>query len=306
MLFLDILNTKTQELQPEFDKLFVTILDRQSHDGDLLLINVNGFYYPKVYEWTNVENKNPYMIGLNTEGHSDYWHSKFINNYRKTSISEISFSEYSKKFKWSKETADEITQLTESETTSIQLEMLIYLKIWEADLFIKKLYQLSSISQGEPYDWHFKIAESNRDKQSTGSRDEILRKKVRDRWKDEFPKIYAAINKAYSSQLRNSIAHSKYSFMSRFIHLNNHIKADPAAQTEVLTFNDWIDMFHDTMIIYNQLTRLSILIDKFYSEAAKKNDLLFEIRINRKDPEEKTVYSLLKYRPEWNDWRFKN
>lgn len=73
MLFKDILNSKTEKLQPEFDKLFDDILNKQTHDGDLLLCRVNGFYNPEVYSWTNIEEKlSPYMIGPNKEGHSDY------------------------------------------------------------------------------------------------------------------------------------------------------------------------------------------------------------------------------------------
>ena len=74
MLFTVILTEKTQQLQPEFDKLFQAILDNQTHDGDLLLTRVNGFYYPEANNWDNTLVKSPYMIGPNTERHSGYWH----------------------------------------------------------------------------------------------------------------------------------------------------------------------------------------------------------------------------------------
>lgn len=305
MLFTDILNKKTEELQPEFDKLFKDILDNQTHDGDLLLTRVNGFYYPEANNWDNTLIKNPYMIGPNTEGHSDHWHYKFIHNYRQTSVSSLSYTEYIQKFEWSEEKAKEIDALTENESTSIQLEMLIYIKIWEADLFIKKLYQLTNLSNGEPYDWHFKIKESNRDSSpSTGKRDDIIRNKIRDRLKDKYPNISSAIKNAYKTQIRNSIAHSNYYFIGRYIHPCNYIKSDPASQIQVLPFNEWVDMFHDTMVIYNQLIRFTHLIDNLYSKAANDNNLLFEVRLNRIDPVQKTEYYLLKYRPEFNDWGF--
>jgi hypothetical protein len=305
MLFTDILNKKTQELQPEFDQLFKDILDSQSHDGDLLLIRINGFYYPEANNWDNDVVKSPYMIGPGTEGHSDYWHYKFIHNYRQNSISSLLYDQYIEKLKWSEEKAKEIDALTEAEATSIQLEMLIYLKIWEADLFIKKLYQLTNLSFGEAYDWHFKIKESNRDNiASKGKREDIIRNKIRERIKDKYPNIYSAIKNAYKTQIRNSISHSNYYFAGRYIHPSNYIKNDPASQIQVLSFNEWIDMFHDTMVIYNQLIRFSHLIDDIYSKAAADNNLLFEIRINKIDPIEKTEYYLLKYRPEFNDWGF--
>jgi hypothetical protein len=305
MLFTDILNKKTNQLQPEFDKLFEDILNNQSHEGDLLLIRVNGSYYPDSNNRDNTLIKNPYKIGPNTEGHSDHWHYKFIHNYRQNSVSALPFEEYIKNFRWSEEKQQEIDILTESESTSIQLEMLIYIKIWEADLFIKKLYQLTTLAFGEPYDWHFKIKESNRDNSpSTGKREDIIRNKIRDRLKNKYPNIYSAIKNAYKTQIRNSIAHSNYYFIGRYIHPSNYIKNDPASQIEVLPFDEWIDIFHDTMVIYNQLIRFSHLIDNIYSKAAKDNNLLFQVRLNRTDPTEKTEYYLLKYRPEFNDWGF--
>lgn len=304
MLFQDLLNKKTEQLEPEFDKLFADILNNQSHGGDLLLIRVNGFYYPEANEWDNTLVKSPYMIGPNTEGHSDYLHYKFIHNYRTKAISKINFDEYKNLCVWSEERAKEIDELTEKEANSIQLEMLIYIKIWEADLFIKKLFQLTNLSCGEPYDWHFKIKESSRDNSATGKREDIIRNKVRDRLKDRYANLYSSIKNAYKTQIRNSIAHSNYSFLGRYIHPNNYIKNDPASQIQALSFEEWTDMFHDTMVIYNQLIRFSHLIDDIYSKAAADNNLLFEIRLNRLDPIKKTEYYLLKYRPEFNDWRW--
>ncbi len=102
--------------------------------------------------------------------------------------------------------------------------MLIYLKFWEADSTIKKLYQFVRILHGEPYDWYFKISESNRDKNSTGKRQDIILLKIRNRLKEFSSTLYQVIKDTYKTQIRNSIAHSNYSFLSRNIHLNNFIK----------------------------------------------------------------------------------
>lgn len=305
MLFKDILDIKTKELQSEFDALFDNILKKQTHDGDLLLIRVNGFYNPEVHTWNNLKEKlSPYMIGPNKEGHSDYSHYEFIHNYRTQAISKLSHKEYLTLHEWSPERKGEIDKLVSEESMSIQLEMLVYLKIWEADLFIKKLYQLTGLALGEPYDWHFSIAESSRDKQATGTRETIIRKKVRNRLEKEYPIIYKTIKNAYLTQIRNSIAHSKYSFLGRNIHLNNFIKEDKAAQLHSVSFDEWIGIFHDTMVLYNQIIRIFNSVDELYAKVAIENKLLMEIRINRQDPEEKTEYHLLKYRPEWKDWRW--
>jgi hypothetical protein len=303
MLFVNILSKKTAELEPEFDRLFADILKYQTHEGDLLLTRVNGFYHFDP-DWAEEFKKNPYMIGPNTEGHSDLLHYKFIHDYRTKSIHELDYDEYVKKFEWSEDKSAEIEALSLTEGMSIQLEMLVYLKIWEADLFIKKLFQYTRLCNGEAYDWHFKISESNRSKNSTGTRENIIRKLIRDRLENKYPKIYGAIKNAYKTQIRNCIAHSNYNFIGRYIHTNNYIKEDPASQIQVLPFDEWVDMFHDTMVVYNQLIRFTHLIDKVYSSAAKDNEMLFQIRLIRTEPAEKTEYHFLKYRPEFNDWGF--
>lgn len=306
MLFKDILNRKTSELQTEFDLLFDDILKNQTHDGDLLLIRINGFYNPEVHTWKNLSEKlSPYMIGPNKEGHSDNLHYEFINNYRTAGIVSLDHLDYLKQHEWSPERGKVIDEIVDQESLTIQLEMLVYLKIWEADFFIKKLYQLTRLSLGKSYDWHFRISESNRDKKATGTREKIIRKLVRDKLEKRYPKIYQAIKNAYRTQIRNSIAHSKYSFLGRNIHPNNFIKNDPASQLKSLTFDEWIEMFHDTMVIYNLIIRLFNQVDNLYEEVAFKNELLMQVRVSRLDPEQRTEFYILKYRPEWKDWHWK-
>jgi hypothetical protein len=132
----------------------------------------------------------------------------------------------------------------------------------------------------------------------------VIRTLIRDRLKDNYPQIYSAIKNAYKSQIRNSIAHSQYSFLGRNIHPNNYIKNEIASQIIFLSFDEWIDMFHDTMIIYNQIIRLFHKVDSIYANFAFENNLLKEVRIKRTDPENKTEYHLLKYIPELADWRW--
>jgi len=306
MLFKDLIIKKNQELSSDFDKLFQNILHKQTHSGDLLLVQVNGFYNPEAYTWDNIPNRDPYMIGIGYDGHSDLFHYKFIDLYRNGSLSPFTYNEYLEKHIWSEGRMKEIDELEQKEGLFIQLEMLIYLKIWEADLFIKKFYQVTNLSLGLPYDWHFKIAESNRDKGATGKREELIRKHIRDRLKDNYPSIYTAMKNAYKTQIRNSIAHSRYFCSGRYIHLTNYIKEDPSSQLQVLPFNDWIDIFHDTMAIYNQLIGFCNKIDAYYSGQIKNVNDTVEVRLNRREPEEKVQLIKLQYRKDFNDWHPEN
>jgi hypothetical protein len=296
MLFKDKLNFNAQKLQQEFSLLLDTLFKVQSHNGDLLLTYENGFYNPEVHEWGNLEEKfSPYVIGLSQEGHSANLHYDFIHKYRTNAIVPFTHVEYLKNIEWSEEKQKDIDTLIEYESYTIQLEMLIYLKIWESDTFIKRFYQIAKLINGEPYDWHFRIQESNRDKSATGKREEIIRKKIRDTFQNQFPNIYEAFKLSYKTQIRNSIAHSKYSFLGRNIHLNNYVKEDPYAPLHGLTFDEWVDIFHSTMIIYSEYIGLFEEVNKVYGKNAKLHNNIIQVRINREDPSVFTEYWYLLY-----------
>lgn len=305
MIFIDQLKEREKILNPEFENLLDLALNNQSHIGDLLLLKINGFYDESFAGFTTDNGKklNPHVIGPGSSGHSESTHYSFIHKYRTTNIYESSYSEYLKKHEWSSEGSKEIDELVELEETGIQLEMLIYLKFWEADMVIKKLYQFMRIINGEHYDWHFKIQESSRDKNCTGSRQDLIRLKVRDRLKDYSTLFYDLIHKTYKTQLRNSIAHSNYSFLGRNIDLNNFIKDDPYSQLHGLTFDEWIDIFHNTIVLHNQYIRMNNMINDFYADLALKNGNEMEIRITEKDGKQYFLY--VEYRPEWQDWKYK-
>ena len=302
MLFEDIIIKKNDELKPEFDLLFDEVLKNQSHKGDLLLVQVNGFYHPEAKSWTNIDNKSLYMVGHGMDGLSDMFHYRFIDSYRSSSISKLSYPEYLKLLEPSEEKIPEIDKLEQRESMTIQLEMLIYLKIWEADMFIKRLYQITNLSLGIPYDWHFKISESNRDNGVTGKREQIIRKKVRDRLQGKFPKIYTALKNAYKTQVRNAIAHSRYFCSGRYILLLNHIEDDPASQMKPVSFDEWIEMFNNTMAIYNQMIRFSNKINSYYLNLLSSPSDYIEVQLDQKYPMEATKILRLKYRQEFRDW----
>lgn len=243
MLFLDKLNQIAHELVPEFERLFQVLLENQSHDGDLLLVYENGFYDPEVHTWNSLNEKfSPYVIGPSHEGHSAYLHYEFIHEYRTNGIMPFSHTEYMKKLEYSEERQIDIELLKKQECYTIQLEMLIYLKIWESDTFIKRFYQIVRLIHGEPYDWHFKV-------RTRDSIKDLITIKIIDRFKNEFPKIYRAFKESYIAQVRNSIAHSNYSFLGRNINLNN----SKGNSLYGLTFEKWIEIFHTTMIISSYL-----------------------------------------------------
>jgi len=302
MLFQEILNTKYRVLKPEFDKLFQKILQNQTHPGDLLLAHQNGFYSPEVYEFDNEGKYSPYMLGPGSEGHSEDTHYEFIGHYVNNNLTTQTLSAYLEKVKYDPEKIKEVDKLSHIESISVQNEMLIYLKVWEADSFIKTFYEIALLLHSEPYDWHFKIKESFRDKDATGNRDTIIRNLIRDKFKDDFPLIYEAFKRAFVTQMRNAIAHSQYIIIGRHITLNNYIKNDAAAQLKVVSFDRWIDIFHETIIIHSLYHEFLTATLNHYENLSILNNHSYEVRVNMLFPRKETKYWKVGYDPHFKIW----
>lgn len=297
MLFQDILNSKYNNLYPQFEALYQSILKNQSHEGDLLLVCVNAFYNPEVHNWNNIPEKlSPYMLGPNEEGHSEYTHNRYTGHYIKNNISKKTYNEYLEEIE--KSDTKETKRLNFEKSISIQTEMLIYVKIWESDMFIKKFHQLANLLQGEPYDWHFKIETANQ----TGSRSKIIREGIRDKFKKELSELYNSFKNSYSPQIRNAIAHSQYSIQGNYINLNNYKKDDQYNQIRSISFEEWIDRFHETLTIYTLYNEFISNANRNYGFIAIGNEGKFPIKINRKDPIVEEQYLPLYYREVFEDW----
>ncbi len=304
MIFKDMLSENAKKIDSEFSKLLEIAFHHSVHKGDLLLVYLNGFYDPKMLEWNerNSPKLNPHVIGVGQAGQSEGLHYEFIHKYRMENFHTLTHSEYLNQLVWSPEKKEDIEKLIFKEEHSIQLEMLIYLKVWEADLLIKRFYQLTRLLYGESYDWYFKISNSSRDAEANGTRQEIWRKKIRNRIRKYSPFLEDFIKETYKTQIRNSIAHSNYSFLGRNIHLNNFIKGDPASQLSVITFDEWAKIFHNTLLLHNQYIIFNNAIDLFYGNHAKSTNVVLPILVTEKDG---TQYELpLEYRTEYNDWHF--
>lgn len=303
MIFQDIFNEKSDVLQPVFGYLLHLCEKNQSDNGDLFLVRENGFYDSDVNVNNNSSVKfSPYLLGHGMEGNSELTNHEFMGKYINMNLSNQLSKDYFDSVKYDENRILQIHQLESDETYSIQHEMLIYLKIWESDAFIKRLYQLARIANGEAYDWHFKIKEKSGEKNATGNRSEIIPKLIRDRFQATLPELYDAINIAYNSQIRNAIAHSQYVPVRRTIILNNYKKNDKYNPLPSISYDHWIDMFHETIAIYCWYVHLLNDLGVHYHNIAKMNNNRFRIRINRKDPIEEVQYCVIVYDPDRRTW----
>jgi hypothetical protein len=312
MLFKDLLDKKFRLLKPDFDRLINDAGAKQTHPFDLLLVRENGVYdyNPPTYE--GIGKLRPFQLGRNIEGISFQTHHEFMGRFIEEHINkEKTFEEYKKEVEWSKERSQEIDSLRDEESYSIQKEMLLYLKIWESDTFIKKLFQFAQLIQGKDYDWHFKIDDNEKtgDKIVTGKREIIIRKKVRNKLEKGYPHLYAALKNAYISQLRNAIAHSQYSLFGSHIQLNNYKQGSNGSPFPAFSFEEWTEKFHDSLVIYSHLGRLDTMIGDYYELIAENNDGMGEVRVKRmKNTEDKPElipeYYPIQYDPERKMWRW--
>ncbi len=111
MLFTDILDAKKNIIQPEFERLFELAIENQQHSNDLLLLVMNGFYTPNVFDMGNGVMSSHYVIGPGIEGHSESLHYDFIHAYRSNYISEKYFTDYLADLEFSPEKQQIIAEL---------------------------------------------------------------------------------------------------------------------------------------------------------------------------------------------------
>ncbi|TFB33430.1 hypothetical protein [Pedobacter alluvionis] len=303
MLFEKTLNEKHIAIWPQFEKLYHLVLKNQTHDGDLLLVHINGYYDPKVHTWDNIKEKlSPYMFGRNNDGFAEHTHYDFIGHYIKENTWDEDPEEYLKKFIFSEERRNEIEELEFKEAISIQTEMLIYIKIWESDTFIKKFSQLTSLLSGESYDWHLNL--SGIGKKAFTSRSIFIKDRIIKRLQNLIPDLHSTFEKSYLTQIRNAIAHSQYSILGRRIQLNNFKKDSLSSNLRGLTMDEWSDIFHETIVLYTCYHKFLRLVNANYGTVAKQNSGWFPIRITRKDPIEETQYLPIYYGDFFEKWNW--
>ena len=301
MLFTDKLNATGPTILNEFKELFIKALENQGHPMDLLIIGLNGFYNPETFKLDDGKMSSHYVMGPDSTGHSENLHYNYIDNYRTKNIYPKPHSEYLKELEYSQEKRNQIDKLVDAESLTIQTEMLIYLKVWEMTHFLKGLYQFGRVLKGEHYDWHFKLRVGE-DNTGIATSQNLIRTHIRDVIKPFSEPVYNCFKTAYKSQIRNSIAHSNYSFLSRNIHPNNENPHASFTQIPSLTFDEWIDMFHATIIIHNCYNWFKNEINDYFGKLALENQNRLDIRITKEDGS--VVYVGVSYRPESKDWRW--
>jgi hypothetical protein len=298
MLFNDILKEKYDQLAPVFNKLFDLAIKNQTHSGDLLLVMENAHLTEESDPDDNEKVKLFYNIGPTMDYHCETANHNFIKQYIRSVIT-MPYEDYKALHVYSPEKSKEIDDILFEESNTIQVEMLIYLKIWEGEAFLKKMYQVSRLVTGQDYDWHLRITHKKK-KAREMERHELLTK-LKENLQQGVPELFDVVNRVHRSQLRNAIAHSQYAMLGRNIMLNNQNKRNSEHQ-HGFDFNEWVDLFHDTLTIYTLYEVMFDKVKEYYFETAKEFNLKKEVRVTRLYPEERRSLILLYSREYFKDW----
>lgn len=290
MIFIDLIRELENSVTEAVDELFNAAWANQTHPQDMLLADQHGFHSemlagPLVRKQHHLS---PYVIGSDEIGFGEETFYKFIHWYRQSHLLD--------KADFEKQVAED-EEARKQEELTVQLELSIYLRFWEADSLLKQYYQLSSLASGEPYDWHLKIPVYSRQ----GSKHSVIRKKIRDRVKDICPAFYALVKSNYVSQVRDAIAHSQFYIMGRSIYFLNYSDV-PAAHSILkgMSFDEWYRTFHSTLLLHNATIGAFKRYRKRYKELTLANGNRISIRII--SPDDSESFSDLGVRYDRDEW----
>ena len=129
----------------------------------------------------------------------------------------------------------EVIQVEDDEFR-LNLELMVYSHVWESNSFLKMMYRLAHLVNGEAYSWKVEIPEMGKH--------DFIRNDIKEFFHKKSLSLYEIIPKGFNSSLRNAFAHSQYNIRteSKKIYLSNY-KGDDRYQIKSLTFDEWSERF---------------------------------------------------------------
>lgn len=280
MLYEDTFISLEKEVEAIVQHLFELAYKNQTHDGDMFLVLEHGFYQ-KDFERMGA----PYSIGPNDIGFAEFTMNKFFNSHMSTTIKS------GERISIINDILAEKGYLHNTEEYSVNIEMLMYLKFWESDIILKRLYQLTLLATQKDYDWYKEFHWKGK-----------LMSHILESLQIINPNIFDFFNKVYKSQIRNAIAHSDFSIMFRrqinlinFDSNNNLIHA--------ISFEEWENYIHYTVLIGLQMNKQMDLYQKKY--IAHSDEHHFGVEVRHIKPDGQHFMRFKKYEheiPRWTDY----
>jgi hypothetical protein len=259
MLFEETFSQYDEEIKIAVEELFLKAFSNQKNETDLLLILENGLKQDYSQEDLKRLGITPYSIGTQIIGLRYYSFYEFINQYR---------TKIFKKTEHLEEMSKQPTEKNYLYDYLIEQELLIYLKFWETDLLLRRLYNLSRLARGIEYEWEYKQSFFD-------NRRKLVKDEIQSNLKDITPKFYKLIDEIYSRQIRNAIGHSQYYLLYNSIVLTNKDQ-NKAYTIDAIPYDNWEIIFHKTILFYNYLIYYYNEYSAYYQKQVqdKQNGLL--------------------------------
>lgn len=288
MVFNETLLEYDKPVEDAVTELFKLAESNQVNDNDILLVEINGWKNSEYEKALRSKKHSPFMIGPGIFGHCFQSLYEFYDVYRR------GINNKSKLTKAERENEDFQLQ----EKLSIDVELLIYLKFWEADLILFKLYNLVQLAQGLPYDWNLYNG-------LIGQRRKLIKDHIQNPLKKLCPKLYLLIEETYSNQIRNAIAHSKYFHAGRGLILGNKSENKHYVLSSI-TYLEWEIRFHKILLIFNYLIKNQIDINNRHIDKVHGKHWGLPITIPEKNHLGLNKTFWLKYDQVRKDWYWNN
>jgi len=238
MIFEEIIHQYNDGIKEAVDELLINAYENQKNNTDLLLVLQNGLKKDYPVETLERLNITPYQIGVDIIDFRYHSFYDFINVYRENVY---------KKAEHKSELEKNSFDRNYIYHYHIEQELLIYMKFWETDLILRRLYNLSRLAQGIEYFWEYNQTFFN-------ARRMVIKDEIQKDLEDISPKFFNLINEIYSRQIRNAIAHSQYYLMYDCINLTN-IDESIYYKLNTISYDDWEILFHKNILLYSHLIR---------------------------------------------------
>jgi hypothetical protein len=141
------------------------------------------------------------------------------------------------------------TEHTDDNEQRMHMELMVYSHIWESDPFLKKLFRLAKIFNGDPYPWQVNIPAMGKHN--------FVRNEIRDVFRQQGHGLNQVITNGFHSSIRNAFAHSQYSFdeNGRRIWFDNY--NGEVWELENIGYDDWSSRFVYSALLGYYIVRIS-------------------------------------------------
>lgn len=268
MLYDELLKGSMEKVKPIISSLFETAFKKQSHNGDILLVINHAFL-----NTLNYQGSSKYKMGLGDEGIAWTSFTEYFQWYLTNHTLPGDPTELKKTFKENKD-------WRRGESIITQFELMLFLKLWECDYFLKILFNLCRLANGHSYCWDKNMKHKKAAK--------LIENEIIQKTSKVCPPFSKILYESYNRQIRNAIAHSQFKVNQGNLNLLNIDKVEENSLRNI-TLEKWETMFHNSIAIYLSVLRhLKEYHLVYKNQLSSKNDII-QVRFDGEEPQNLNV-----------------